>query len=59
MVQNTQALAWYRRVGFQFVEELPCTMGGTTVPHLVGYRAIHHEGMIPGNTDGYHQTGNT
>ncbi len=52
MVQNTQALAWYRRVGFQFVEELPFTMGGTTVPHLVGYRSIHHKGMIPGNADG-------
>lgn len=41
MVQNTQALAWYRRVGFTFVEELPFTMGGTTVPHLIGYRPIH------------------
>jgi ribosomal protein S18 acetylase RimI-like enzyme len=40
MTQNTPALDWYRKIGFQFVEELPFTMGGTSVPHLIGYRLI-------------------
>jgi diamine N-acetyltransferase len=40
MVQNTSALAWYRKIGFQFVEEAPFTMGKTTVNHLIGYRPL-------------------
>jgi len=40
MVQNTNALAWYKKIGFTFVEEAPFTMGKTTVTHLIGYRAI-------------------
>ncbi len=40
MVQNTGALAWYRKIGFQFVEEAPFTMGKTTVNHLIGYRKL-------------------
>jgi ribosomal protein S18 acetylase RimI-like enzyme len=40
MVQNTPALEWYKRIGFQFVEEAPFTMGNTTVNHLIGYRKI-------------------
>jgi len=38
MEQNIQALAWYRRLGFQFIEELPFTMGRSTVNHLIGYK---------------------
>jgi len=38
MVQNTQALVFYRKVGFQFVREQPFTMGKTTVRHLIGYK---------------------
>jgi ribosomal protein S18 acetylase RimI-like enzyme len=38
MVKNTQALLFYRKVGFVFVREEPFTMGKTTVSHLVGYK---------------------
>jgi ribosomal protein S18 acetylase RimI-like enzyme len=40
MVQNTPALDWYRRNGFEFVEEAPFTMGKTTVNHLIGFRKL-------------------
>lgn len=40
MVQNTHALAWYQRIGFNFVIEEPFTMGSTSVPHRIGYRPI-------------------
>ncbi len=40
MTQNTSALKWYRKKGFEFVEEFPFTMGRTTVPHLIGYKLI-------------------
>jgi ribosomal protein S18 acetylase RimI-like enzyme len=40
MVQNLGALEWYRKTGFQFVEEAPFTMGKTTVNHLIGYRVL-------------------
>jgi ribosomal protein S18 acetylase RimI-like enzyme len=41
MVQNTQALDWYTRLGFMFVREEPFVMGNTTVRHRIGYRPIH------------------
>jgi diamine N-acetyltransferase len=41
MRQNTNALAWYKKIGFHFVEESPFTMGKTSVPHLIGFRPIH------------------
>lgn len=40
MVQNIPSLDWYKKLGFQFVEEAPFQMGKTTVPHLIGYRDI-------------------
>jgi ribosomal protein S18 acetylase RimI-like enzyme len=40
MEQNEPALAWYRALGFVFLEEAPFTMGSTTVNHLIGYRKI-------------------
>lgn len=40
MSKNLSALRWYERQGFQFIEELPFTMGGTTVHHLIGYKDI-------------------
>ncbi len=40
MKDNRQALEWYRGLGFQFVEELPFTMGKTTVAHLIGFKKI-------------------
>jgi len=43
MVRNTRALAWYRKWGFDFVDSMPFTMGGTTVDHLLGCRKIERE----------------
>jgi ribosomal protein S18 acetylase RimI-like enzyme len=40
MTQNTRALDWYKKHGFHFVEEVPFTIGHTTVVHLIGYREI-------------------
>ena len=40
MVQNVDALAWYRKLGFVFDREEPFTMGKTTVPHLIGFKKI-------------------
>ena len=40
MTQNRPALDWYVRHGFEFKEELPFTMGRTTVPHLIGRKAL-------------------
>jgi len=47
MEQNTTALAWYRKIGFQFVKEAPFTMGKTTVNHLIGYRPIALTPSVP------------
>lgn len=41
MTQNLAALNWYRRIGFQFENEEPFTMGNTTVMHLIGFRKIN------------------
>ncbi|MBI2430216.1 MAG: GNAT family N-acetyltransferase [Ignavibacteriales bacterium] len=40
MVQNIPSLEWYKKLGFQFVEESPFQMGKTTVNHLIGFRVI-------------------
>lgn len=40
MEQNIPSLEWYKKLGFQFVEESPFQMGKTTVNHLIGYRDI-------------------
>jgi GNAT superfamily N-acetyltransferase len=40
MVENRQALAFYRNMGFQFVREEPFTMGKTTVSHVIGYKKL-------------------
>ena len=40
MTQNVQALEWYKKMGFEFLEEAPFTMGNTTVTHLIGCRKI-------------------
>ncbi len=44
MVKNRQALDFYRKVGFLFINEEPFTMGNTTVSHLIGYKKL---GKIP------------
>jgi len=46
MVQNTQALDWYTRLGFTFVREESFTMGNTTVLHRIGYRPIHPKEVL-------------
>ncbi len=37
MEKNKEGLDWYRRFGYQIVEEGPFTMGKTTVNHYIGY----------------------
>jgi diamine N-acetyltransferase len=36
MVHNVRALAWYRKLGFEFSDVRPFTMGATTVNYLLG-----------------------
>jgi ribosomal protein S18 acetylase RimI-like enzyme len=40
MVENTDALTWYRNKGYQFVQEAPFPMGATIVAHLIGFKRI-------------------
>ena len=40
MKDNAKALEWYKKLGFQFVEEEPFKMGNTEVLHLIGYKFI-------------------
>ncbi|RJQ59402.1 MAG: GNAT family N-acetyltransferase [Stygiobacter sp.] len=40
MIQNERALNWYRKLGFDFFEEQPFTMGKTSVPHLIGRKIL-------------------
>ena len=46
MVENRRALAFYRRVGFQFVREEPFTMGKTTVAHVIGYKKLGNSSVF-------------
>jgi ribosomal protein S18 acetylase RimI-like enzyme len=40
MKDNLKALTWYKKIGFNFVEEEPFKMGETEVLHLIGYKII-------------------
>ena len=40
MIQNERALNWYRKLGFDFFEEQPFTMGKTSVSHLIGKKIL-------------------
>ncbi|MCX6138467.1 MAG: GNAT family N-acetyltransferase [Ignavibacteriales bacterium] len=40
MIQNVDALAWYRKLGFVFEREEPFVMGKTSVQHLIGFEKI-------------------
>src|SRR3989339_886814 len=40
MDNNTNALGWYEKIGFEFVEELPFRMGNTEVQHLIGRKIL-------------------
>ncbi|HUL29755.1 MAG TPA: GNAT family N-acetyltransferase [Thermodesulfobacteriota bacterium] len=46
MVENRQALAFYRKTGFQFVREEPFTMGKTTVSHVIGYKKLGRSSFL-------------
>jgi ribosomal protein S18 acetylase RimI-like enzyme len=37
MVKNTQAVNWYKKMGFTVTETSPFVMGSTTVDHYIGY----------------------
>jgi ribosomal protein S18 acetylase RimI-like enzyme len=37
MVKNTQAVAWYKKMGLVVTEIAPFVMGSTTVDHYIGY----------------------
>jgi ribosomal protein S18 acetylase RimI-like enzyme len=37
MVKNTQAVAWYKKMGYTVTETAPFVMGSTTVDHYIGY----------------------
>ena len=37
MVKNTQAVAWYKKMGSTVTETAPFVMGATTVDHYIGY----------------------
>ena len=37
MVKNTQAVTWYKKMGFTISETAPFVMGSTTVDHYIGY----------------------
>lgn len=43
MVENRQALLFYRKAGFRFIREEPFHMGKTTVSHLIGYKRLGEE----------------
>jgi len=37
MIKNTQAVDWYKKMGYTITETAPFTMGSTTVDHYIGY----------------------
>ena len=40
MKDNVKALDWYKKIGFNFVEEEPFKMGSIEVMHLIGYKSV-------------------
>ncbi|MFA5831973.1 MAG: GNAT family N-acetyltransferase [Bacteroidota bacterium] len=40
MEQNVPSLKWYKKLGFNFIEQSPFQMGKSSVNHFVGYRDI-------------------
>jgi diamine N-acetyltransferase len=41
MEKNKDGLDWYKKFGYQIVEEAPFTMGKTTVNHYIGYVLVN------------------
>jgi ribosomal protein S18 acetylase RimI-like enzyme len=37
MIKNEPAIAWYKKMGYEVVENVPFTMGKTTVDHFIGF----------------------
>ena len=37
MVKNESAIVWYKKMGYEVVENVPFTMGNTTVDHFIGF----------------------
>jgi ribosomal protein S18 acetylase RimI-like enzyme len=37
MTKNESAVAWYKKMGYEIVENAPFTMGKTTVDHFIGF----------------------
>jgi ribosomal protein S18 acetylase RimI-like enzyme len=48
MEKNKDGLDWYKKFGYQIVEEAPFTMGKTTVNHYIGYVLV--ESFKPSKT---------
>ena len=40
MVKNESAVSWYKKMGYEVVENAPFTMGKTTVDHFIGFVPI-------------------
>ncbi len=41
MEQNIKALEWYKKIGFEFNESLPFSMGRTSINHFIGVKKLH------------------
>ena len=37
MVKNESAVSWYKKMGYEIVENTPFTMGNTSVDHFIGF----------------------
>lgn len=47
MVQNEASRRWYERRGFQFLRQEPFRICQTTVPHLIGCKAVRRRETAP------------
>ena len=37
MAKNESAIEWYKKMGYEIVENAPFTMGNTTIDHFIGF----------------------
>jgi diamine N-acetyltransferase len=47
MVKNTQAVEWYKKMGFTVTETAPFVMGSTTVDHYIGFLPLPLPKAVP------------
>ena len=40
MTENLPAISWYKKMGYQIVDQMPFTMGRTHVDHYIGYVTV-------------------